>query len=823
MRAEVLFRCAATMVEVLREQPHGEAAERAIADVLEALRADPTHPGARQLLLELARLRDEWSLVVAALEAVLRTLGPGPARARVELEIAEVCATGGEHRDAASRLAKAALEIDDDEIHARVCALALRLQPSTEVIERLAGVFDGNAKDPSAAARARIDRLVARLRQGERDLDPPRDADASNDVPSTPAEASGRGWLDVATSAWHRLGDGERAAKAVLHALGEPHDEARVARIIADVALACRPATGEQLWNALVRRGDRIGPALRLQRASLARLLGQEAEALTDLGMLTSCDDAVVRRAAFAELSQILARVGSPEDRRGVLRARLADLGPHDPTEIADVAAELAIVERDLGDPTRALVTCRLGLAAGPHHRTLLRLAVELLEQHDLPDELIEALQRYAMVCASPRERARHLVRAARIVLDRGAAEGALELRLRAAERAASLLERAREADPDDVPARSLALPLAFAAGRHDEVDALARWLLARGRRDDPALVLGAISEARHGGSVELAGNLGQRDTATIDGTLLPALRQAATEVATVGPAVHIDAVLAAAARICGGPIALFDAVRRWSSDRPLQAGLALALSRLHEAHGDAMLGRMLLQIAGFLAPGGALEPWIEARAAPDLRAVDVDDEANPLGGHGALRALLRASVAQRTDAWVNVVPPDAAMPADERRFREMHAHIGRFTGLASLLEGDDADLADRLDALATLANPEHRTTGPGASRLADGLGLRARALPVSTKVAALDEIAHWLTSPDHVARLRHDLVRHWWLVATRRSQELRGALFTLADAIGTRSGATLDAPATLRHDEAKWLLRALGLYAAEARPLVRD
>lgn len=825
MRAEVLFRHASTMAEVVREQPHGEAAERAIADVLEALRADPTHPGARQLLLEIARLRDEWSLVVAALEAVLRTLGHGPARARVELEIAEVCATGGEYGDAAVRLAAAAIEIDDDEVHARVCALALRLQPSNDVIDRLAGVFDGNTRDPSPAARARIDRLVARLRQGEGDQGYHRAGDASSDVPAVVAfeAGDGRGWLDVAANAWRRLGDGERAAKAVLHALAEPHDEARAARIIADVALACRPATAEHLYLALMRRGDHIAPALRLQRASLARLLGQEADALADLSALTPCDEAEVRRAAFAEISQILARVGSPEERRGVLRARLNNLGQQDPAEIADVAGELAIVERDLGDPTRALVTCRLGLAAGPHHRTLLRLAVELLELHDLPEELIDALQRYAMVCASPRERARQLVRAARIVLDRGAAETALEPRMRAADRAAALLARAREADADDVAARSLALPLAFAAGRHDEVDGLARWLIARGRREDPALVLGAISEARHSGSVELAGNLGQRDLSVVDGTLLPALRQAATELATVGPASHIDAVLAAAARICGGPIALFDAVRRWSSDRPLQAGLAFALSRLQEMHGDPKVARMLLQIAGFLARGGALESWIEARVAPDERALEVDDEPNPLGGHGGLRALLRASVAQRTDAWVNVVAPDAAMSADERRFREMHAHLGRFSGLASLLDGDDADLADRLDALATLANPEHRTTGLGAGRLAEGLGQRTRTLPVTTKVAALDEIAHWLTSPDHVARLRQELVRHWWLVATRRSQELRGALFTLADAIGTRSPTALDAPATLRHDEAKWLLRALGLYAAEARPPVRD
>lgn len=823
LHAEVLHRHAQSLQASYRASPRGEAAELALGDVLEALRADPTHPGARQILLELARLRGEGSLVVAGLEAVLRTLGPGPARARIELEIGELTlATGHDHAAAIQRLEAAMREIDDDDVHARVVALALRVRPRANVVAVVATAAAAPHRAMGPQSRARIDRLLARLREGEFEVFDDDDVAAACDrleqaALALPPGRAAAGWLAVATSAWHRLGDGERAARALLHALAESHDEVAAARLLAHVALACGEATARELYERLRSRGDdRIGPHLRLQRAALARLLGRDAEALEDLGQLATLDDAPIRRRALAELDQILAQYGGPEERLGVLRARLAELARHDDGEFADVAAELAKLELGLGDSTRALMTCRMGLRAGPQHRSLLRLHVELLELHDLPDDLVEALRRYAMVCASPRERARHLVRAARLVLDRGAASSLPALRQRAADRAAELLAAARTADEDDVASRALALPLAFAAGRSDEIEAITQWLWSRGRRDEPALALAAIHEARRHGTLDLASALGQRDAAEITRTVLPALRQAATEIATAGPSGHIDAVLSAASRLAGGPLALFDALRGWASDRPLQAGLALALSRMHEAHGDGALARRLLQLAAFLAPGGPLERLL----LPPPRHDDAerDDETGQLGGHAAMRALLRASVAQRTDAWTNVVPSEMAMPADERRFREMHAHVGRFTGLASLLAGDDAELVDRLDALATLANPAHRTTGPRAWQQAEVLSRRGAQVTLTTRVAALDEIAHWLSSAEHVGQLRVELSRHWWLVATRKSQELRGALRALAEVVGTRRGADVDAAATLRSDEATWLLRALELYGSDER-----
>ncbi len=826
LRAEVLHRHALSMQSAYRRDTRGPAAEQAIADVLEALQADPTHPGARQLLLELARCRGDCSLVVAGLEAVLRTLGPGPARAHVELEIAsQWVGSSNDHQDATRRLESAITEIDDDGVHTRAVTLAMRLRPRAMVAQRLALAAKSLPHALGPDALARIDRLVARLRENDAEIDESAGDDAAMAIDRLEHEAAAMapglasaGWLQVAATAWQRLGDPERAAQALLHALKEPHDEGQAARLIAEVALACSQATAVAIYQRLRDRGDGdIGAGLRLQRASLARLLDRNAEALDDLARLTNVDDAAIRRRALAELDQLMATLGSPDERLGVARARFAELAREDDGEFADVAAELARLELGLGDATRALATCRAGLRSGPQHRGLLRLHVELLELHELPDDLADALERYAMVCASPRERARHLVRAARIVLERGAALPDAELREAAAARAAELLAAAREADVDDQAARALALPLAFAAGRSAEIEALGHWLWSRGRRDEPALVLTALHEARRRGSLELATAMGQRNATTITQTLLPALRQAATEVATVGPPEHIDALIAASSRLAGGPLALFDALRHWASDRPLQAGLALALSRMHEAHGDPALARMLLALAAFLTPGGPLERWLVPWPTRE-DDVERDDDPGQLGGHAALRALLRASVAQRTDTWTNVVPPEVAMPADERRFREMYAHVGRFTGLAGLLAGDDAELVDRLDALATLANPDHRTTGPRALHHAEALARRPTTVSRASRIAALDEIAHWLSSPDHIAGLRVELTRHWWLTATRKSHELRGALRTLAESVGTRSGDEIDAAATLRSDEARWLLRALELYSSEQR-----
>ncbi|HWB75534.1 MAG TPA: tetratricopeptide repeat protein, partial [Nannocystaceae bacterium] len=407
LRAEVLHRHAALLQPAYRADPRGREAEAAIADVLEALTSDPTHPGARQLLLELARLRNEWPLTVQALSAALRPLGPGPTRARVELDIADVLLDEGRDPEGAmQRLDAAIVEIDDDEIERRSTALALRLDEVEPLVGRVAERIRAAAERTRALepdARARVDRLVARLHASReaRAAAPPVPA-ATTHLPEDPREAItamlrnamhgdpahvAEAWLKAAALVWQRLRDADSAAQHALAALDAGADEESVAALLGDVALSCTDAMALRIHDSL-QSLQHAGASLRLQRAQLARLLGRSADALAELTELVQHEQGEIRHRALAELDRLLAQVAAPHDRLPVLRMRVAELSPDDEAEIADGAAELAAVELATGDATRALATCRLGLAAIPEHRTLLRMQVELLEHHDLPEEL---------------------------------------------------------------------------------------------------------------------------------------------------------------------------------------------------------------------------------------------------------------------------------------------------------------------------------------------------------------------------------------------------------------------------------------------------
>lgn len=884
LRAEVLHRHAALLQPAYRNDPRGREAEAAIADVLEALAADPTHPGARQLLLELARLRNEWPLTVQALSAALRPLGPGPTRARVELDIGEVLLDEGHDPEGAmQRLDAAIVEIDDDEIERRATAIALRLDRVEPLVGRVAERIRAAAERTRALepeTRARIDRLIARLhasrdaREAAPDTGPaaallaedPRQAIANMLHAASlgdPAQL-GNVWLDAAILVWQRLRDADTAAQYALSALAAGVEHEPVAALLGDVALSCTDAMASRIHETLQSLSpEQLGPSLRLQRAQLARLLGRSADALVELTELVQRDQGEIRHRALAELDRLLAQVASPQDRLPVLRMRVAELSPDDEAELADGAAELAAVELATGDATRALATCRLGLAALPEHRTLLRMQVELLEQHDLPEELAVALERYGSVCASPRERARQLVRAARIVLDRGAQAQQPTARDAAVARASTLLAQAIAADDGDASARALALPLAFAAGHWTEVDQLGRWLWRHGHHREPSLVFAALDEAFLRGQCEIAEAIGSRHANDLGRHVLPGLRQLLSEIAMLGPLEHIDAVLDAAARLAGGSLRLFDALRRWAMGRPLQSGLALALARMHERHGQSGLARRLLQLAAFLADRGPLAELLTARPPP---ATLVLDAGRSLDGHAAIRALMRAlalaaargqppaardglprPLAHELDAWSEWLAPlplvvDEHHPGvlalvpergrmvlvagrglvhatpDELRFHVAHAAVGVACGLAELLAGDDAELADRLDALAVLANPAHVPTGARARAYADLWSDRgALEIGAELRVAVLDELGHWLSRPALLGQLRSELAHHWWLVATESSDELRGSLRALAHETGTMRGERVDPLATLRTEAAQRLLGALGLYAASS------
>jgi hypothetical protein len=251
--------------------------------------------------------------------------------------------------------------------------------------------------------------------------------------------------------------------------------------------------------------------------------------------------------------------------------------------------------------------------------------------------------------------------------------------------------------------------------------------------------------------------------------------------------------------------------VQRWAGDRPLQTGLAWILARLHERHGDPRTARRLQQVAAFLAGNGALGEALP----PALGTIEIaEDSISWLDGHAAIRAAVRALAANLPTPSVTLAP-QPGWTEDELVFRTTFARTGAVTGLAELLAGDDDEFADRLDALAVLASPAHATTGTRARRFADALAARSVSLAPTVRLALLGELEHWLATPGRVTQLRLELQRLWWLLAVRSCEELRGALRVLAERVGTRSGADLDAAATLRSEPAMALLRALGLYAS--------
>jgi hypothetical protein len=297
---------------------------------------------------------------------------------------------------------------------------------------------------------------------------------------------------------------------------------------------------------------------------------------------------------------------------------------------------------------------------------------------------------------------------------------------------------------------------------------------------------------------------------------------------------------------------------------RPLQSGLALALARMHERHGDARLARRLLQLAAFLADRGPLGTLLKPRGTPPTIAFETG---RTLDGHAAIRALLRALAAADTrrepepaprdgvsrvlrdelaswSQWLERIPirhgdvPGALGLAidrgrtvlvigrglalatdDELRFLVAHAAVGIAGGFAEMLAGDDGELAARLDALAVLANPSHEPTGERARSHAERWRERGplEAIGAELRIAVLDELGHWLSRPSLLGQLRSELAHHWWLLATEASDELRGSLRALAHETGTMRGDRVDPLATLRTEAAQRLLGALGVYAASS------
>ncbi len=985
LRAEVLYRRALLQQSAWRRDAGSSEADAALADLRDAANADADHVGARRALLELARSRADWPVVVEAYEHELRVLAAGPARARLLLEVAGVLLDQLDDHEGAVRRIESALPIADDEVLALVEAFVRRLPEPIQVARRIDAVAEATPAIETAI-RDRLHALATDLRAPtvqdavlpdvleptpppdgpaqivvdlqrrlERANDPEirreihralwragqelgdatlvessarawldlaepddpaivdavrvlRDALSERGVPADivrlyegvamrsddPVRASGW-WLAAARHAWHELGDPTRAASAARKALAGEAEDATA--LLVEIASVAADATAAELYAAIAALpNEALSSATRLHRARLARVLGRNQQALGWLATLARSEDDETRRRALVELDLVLGSVGAPVDRLPILRARLAEAGRGDDPELADIAAELAVLERGLGEMDAALATCRRGLEAVPDHRALLRLHAELLERRERPEELATALERLAEASTSGRERARQLVRAAHVLLEHRAQDADVQTREAALARVRDLLARARQADPNDAVTRITALPVAFAERAWDEVLELASWLRAHVGDGEPVLTLAALAEPLVNGYSALAHAIGPRHGSAVQMRhVLPGLRQLLTEIAMYGPLDRRDPIIDAAAALAGGRLTLFDRLRGWSAGRPLQCGLALALARLHETQGSIETSRQLYQIAAFLSRPprattlGPLATQLDSLVPPRPPAPPHDDVPG-LGEASALREVLFeigptlavSAMARRLpnlqgldpndafgaaigrvdallSAWGRVGPrldpcpvegrdsrgvvlrldlgrPALAitrdvvdLPPAELRFRIAHAVCGVASGIAPLLslgtaagsehaapDDDPSDMAQKLDALAVLANPTHVPTGARARAYADRLldhPTRAIDLAPPLRFALMEELGHWLSSPQHLAQLRIELVRAWLSLATRTSGELAGALWALArDLAG--GGPPLEPVTTLRSEPAQWLLRELGLYS---------
>lgn len=165
LRAEVAFRRAMLLERDFRADPLSEAGEQARGFLLEAVGADAMHAQARQVLLELATSRSEWSIVAHMHFLAIRELQPGTQRALTHLDLAEVYLDRLHDSESATRNLTAALAQPADEliIEKRGAALADRLPTPRAVADRLETTAQ-NDREATEAARARLLMFASQLR-----------------------------------------------------------------------------------------------------------------------------------------------------------------------------------------------------------------------------------------------------------------------------------------------------------------------------------------------------------------------------------------------------------------------------------------------------------------------------------------------------------------------------------------------------------------------------------------------------------------------------------------------------------------------------------
>jgi tetratricopeptide (TPR) repeat protein len=679
----------------------------------------------------------------------------------------------------------------------------------------------------------------------------------------------------AARFAWSGLRDPKLAVAIVRRALDRAPTHAPATALLGEIA----GASDEREVDATIC--DELSllaprqrpPLLTLRLAEAALRLERREQAQGVLRQLLAGEASVeLRLQALSLLDGLLESAGRTHDRIPLLEERLELCRRHWPDRAADIALELARAQRGIGNLQDARATCRTALLDKPSDQPLTKLYAELLEQAEDWSALARALEQLANLTIETREQAHWLTRAAQVHLDHGS--DARES-LPAARR---LLERARAVSIESTEARAVLLPLAFHQGDWERVLELAIELRSIAGDEHEALVYAALTEAFSRGKRTLARSIGDRHDKAVRARILwPTSARMLDLIAFDGPLPRLDAVLAAAAALCGGTEELLDELGAWAAGQPLGAGLALGLARLNEAFRRMELARHLYQIAAYMAPGGPVpvlttrlpvgelpenplqrEDWVPLEWRGALRDVLMQlrgDLAGLRASTGGARAPRKATertaiqLATRiSGAWRGRLGVDIAIlatddrppggvglrnlerptivvsedfvntPEAERAYRLAYAAAALATGLGPLVDDHPLPLIDLVDALLGLSRPRHVARGEEAQNLADQFaarGLTATKLDGDLRRALARELDHWRSGPAKLERVVH---RACMLIGTRLSGQVDGALMAMARDRGltaTQGGRGVD-PAVLETTDAAWLLRALGVFGGE-------
>ncbi|PRP91374.1 Tetratricopeptide repeat protein [Enhygromyxa salina] len=840
-------------------------------------------------------------LLTVASELHLRndTLEPAEAAARAATELPNL---SEELRKLVERTLAQIVQIDQGEfdLRKRRKSLNVKLDACDDPIERLAlfsrlretaraledrADFEETTRRQLELAHALVDGAAGPAKDAA--LEALRDVFAESgdyakvvrlyeDLAGRTADASEAAGLltSAARFAWSGLRDPRLAVAIVRRALDRAPTHAPATDLLGEIAGASdEHEVDVTICDELSQLAPRQRPpllTLRLAEAALRLERREQAQAV--LRQLLAGEASVeLRLQALSLLDGLLDNAGRTHDRIPLLEERLELSRRHWPDRAADVALELARAQRAVGNLQDARATCRTALLDKASDQPLTKLYAELLEQAEDWPALARALEQLANLTIETREQAHWLTRAAQVHLDHGA-DGRESLAA-----ARRLLERARAVSSESTEARAVLMPLAFHQGDWERVLELAIELRAMAGDEHEALIYAALTEAFARGKRTLARSIADRHPRPVRQRILwPVCARMLEIIATEGPLPRLDALLAAAAALCGGTEELLDELGAWAAGQPLQAGLALGLARLNEAFRRMELARHLYQIAAFMAPSGPVPVLTTRLPRTELpKSPTQEDSWVPLEWRGALREVLQQlreplagvrgqlgnSRPPRTpkerlavrhadrivNPWRTALGVDLAIavaeqnvpagiglrnnskptiivneklvdvPEAERTYRLAYAAAALATGVAIVFDDDPIGLPDILDALTSLVRPRHEPTTDVARGLIDTLaarGLTASKLDVDLRRALARELDHWRSAPSKLERVLH---RACMLIAARLSGTIDGALSAMARDRGllTEVGRPGD-PAVLETPDAAWLLRALGIFGGQ-------